>query len=277
MTNDELSQVNFVRGDITDPKVVAEIVLEHGITKIIHLAALQVPFCKADPLMGARVNVDGTINIFEAAKKAGIDQVVYASSIAVFGAPDEYPPGPLLHDAPTAPKTHYGVYKLANEGNARIYWNDDGIASIALRPYIVYGPGRDQGLTSDPTKAILSVLAGKPFQIAFSGTCVYHYAGDVADAFIKASRTKINGAEAFTMGGHSVSVTEIVSAIEAVIPAAANQISIVENDLPFPEDVDDRAVATALGSLPNLSLIEGVKQTAQIFKQALKVGQLTVS
>ncbi len=275
MTEKELSQVHFVKGDITDPEIVEQVVLEGGISKIIHLAALQVPFCKADPLMGARVNVDGSINVFEAAKKAGLDKVVYASSIAVYGAPDEYPAGPLQHDAPPAPKTHYGVYKLANEGTARIYWQDDGLSSIGLRPYIVYGPGRDQGLTSDPTKAILSVIAGKPFQIEFGGTYVYHYAGDVADAFILAADTEFQGAESFNLGGHSVPMSEIVAAIETALPAAAGKISIVDRGLPFPENVDDSAVITTLGQLPKMSLVDGMRQTAQLFEQALNAGTLT--
>ena len=277
MKEDDLSHVNFVKGDITDPKTVDFVVLDGGITKIIHLAALQVPFCKADPLMGARVNVDGTINVFEAAKNAGLKQVVYASSIAVYGEPGEYPPGPLQHDAVPAPKTHYGVYKFANEGNARIYWNDDGIASIGLRPYIVYGPGRDQGLTSDPTKAILSMIAGKPFQIEFGGKCVYHFAGDVADAFIRAANTDIQGAEAYNLGGHSVHMSEIVAAIETAIPAALDKITIVDKALPFPENVDDSAVVAKLGQLPNMSLADGMKKTAQIFENALNKGLLSVS
>ena len=119
MGEDEISRVRFIKGDITDLEVIRSAVAEHGITHIVHLAAMQLPFCKADPPLGAAVNVQGTVNIFEAAKSGGIRHVVYASSTAVYGPRDRYPAGPLMHDAPLDPRSHYGVYKQANEATAR--------------------------------------------------------------------------------------------------------------------------------------------------------------
>jgi nucleoside-diphosphate-sugar epimerase len=91
-------------------------------TNIIHLAALQLPFCKADPSVGAQVNVVGTVNIFEAAKRFGIRHVAYASSAAVYG----------MNEAFYTTLARYGLklrslrYKQANEGNAWVYYLDDG-------------------------------------------------------------------------------------------------------------------------------------------------------
>ncbi len=93
MEDDEIKRVRFVTGDITDIAMIRDALVEHGITHIIHLAAMQLPFCKADPPLGAAVNVGGTVNIFEAAKTCGIRHVVYASSTAVYGPRQEYPPG----------------------------------------------------------------------------------------------------------------------------------------------------------------------------------------
>ena len=140
----------FVQGDITEPKTISHTVADHGITHIVHLAALQVPFCKADPVLGAQVNVAGTVNVFEAAKQHGLAApIAYASSAAVYD-----------QDGEVAPRTLYGVYKLANEGTGRVYWQDDGVASIGLRPFSVYGPGRDQGITAGPTLAIDAAVRG---------------------------------------------------------------------------------------------------------------------
>lgn len=141
---DELAQVKFIAGDVTDLTLVERSMRESQTTHIVHLAGLQVPFCKADPSLGARVNVVGTVNVFESAKRLGIKHLSFASSIAVYGLSEEYPETVLSHDSVPKPRSHYGVYKQANEGTARIYWLDDGISSIGLRPYIVYGPGRDQ-------------------------------------------------------------------------------------------------------------------------------------
>ena len=83
------------------------------------------PFVRERPVVGAQVNVTGTVNVFEAAKAAGLrTTIAYASSAAVY---DE--------EGQVAPKTLYGVFKLANEGTARIYADESGIASIGLRPF----------------------------------------------------------------------------------------------------------------------------------------------
>src|SRR5262245_24996595 len=156
MEPDEMARVTFVAGDITDLAAVERALDEHAITNVIHLAALQVPFCKADPPLGARGKVVGTVNIFEAVarRRSRIDRVVYASSIAVYDAADSDPSGAAVQRDPSGhPATLYGVYKQANEGTARVYWQDARVASIGLRPYTVYGVGRDQGMTSMPTQA----------------------------------------------------------------------------------------------------------------------------
>jgi len=123
-----------VRGDITDRESLGRVVRDHGIRRVIHLAAWQVPLCRQDPPRGAAINVVGTANVFEVARAAAgqVERVVYASSAAVFGAPSLYPPGPLADDAPARPATHYGVYKVANEETARVYWEEHRIPSSAF-------------------------------------------------------------------------------------------------------------------------------------------------
>lgn len=274
MSDDELAQVRFITGDITDLATVERALGEAGVTHLIHLAALQVPFCKADPVLGSRVNVVGTINVFEAARRAGLPRVVYASSIAVYGPADEYPPEPVAHEAPLRPRTLYGVYKQANEGSARVYWLDHGLSSIGLRPYVVYGPGRDQGLTSDPTKAMLAAAAGRPYHLGFGGRFDLQLADDVAKTFIQAARTPFTRAEVFNLRGQFVHVRDIVAAIEAAEPGARGLITFVETPLPFPEDMDEAPLTAALGPLPNTPLAEGVATTIQMFKQALAAGRL---
>src|ERR1035437_3490720 len=129
----------FVPLDVAATAEVARVVQEHEITHIIHLAGLQVPFCAANPPLGAMVNVVGNVNIFDAVRvserRIGI---AYASSAAVFGASSAYSGGVVGDTSPLMPDTHYGVYKVANEGTARIYSLNNGIGSIGLRPFIVY-------------------------------------------------------------------------------------------------------------------------------------------
>ena len=187
-----------MRGDITDLDAFERTLDEHAITHVIHLAALQVPFCRADPPLGARVNVVGTVNVFEAvARRADrMGPVVYASSVAAYDALDDTTAGPAMQGVPS---TLYGVYKRANEGTATVYASERGVASVGLRPHTVYGPGRDQGLTSAPTTAMLAAAAGRPYRLPFGGAYQLQYAPDVAAAFVAAAR---GGADGAGLRGH---------------------------------------------------------------------------
>ena len=276
MSPEEIKKVHLRKGNITDLPFLEQALQDFGATHVIHLAALQVPFCKEDPPQGALVNVRGTINVFEAVKRLGLHKVVYASSTAVYGLSDEYPHGALPHEAPLKPRSHYGVYKQANEGNARVYWLDDGIASIGLRPYVVYGPGRDQGMTSTPTAAMLAAARGEPYHISFGGRFGLQYADDVARVFIKAARTDFQGAEVFNIGGTSVAMDEVVETIEAVVPSQKGTITFKDEALPFPEEIDNSHLVACLGPLRQTALTDGISETIAIFKDALKDGTIAI-
>src|SRR5678815_4035047 len=90
--NQDLQRVRFITGDITDKTAVLSALESSGAQRVIHLAGLQVPTCKADPVAGAMVNVIGTLNLFEAAKETGTRGVIYASSAAVYGMNDDNTP-----------------------------------------------------------------------------------------------------------------------------------------------------------------------------------------
>lgn len=275
MSDEEIRQVHFVRGDITDAAQITQALREHDVTHIIHLAALQVPFCRADPVLGAQVNVVGTVNLFVAARAAGIQRIVFASSAAVYGVEEEYPAGPLSHDAPLKPRTLYGVYKQANEGTARVFWLDHGISSIGLRPYVVYGAGRDQGLTSTPTKAMLAVVLGQPYHISYGGRFNMQYADDVAKIFIQSARSAFVGADVFNLRGSTPHMQDVVSAICTVKPHMTGKLSYEVKGLVFPPDLDDTPLVEAIGTLPHTRLIDGVTMTIDILEHAVATGLLS--
>ncbi len=264
-TPDELARVELVNGDVTDLDALERALDQHGITRVIHLAALQVPFVKADPVLGARVNVVGTVAVFEAVKRRldRIPGVVYASTAAVF-FPDD--PSPAPETGGTRPMTLYGVYKLANEGTARVYWADDGVPSIGLRPFVVYGPGRDQGITSTPTQAMAAAARGEGFEITFGGTAQYDYAPDVAHALVQASREVREGAGAFTFPGVTASMAEVVAAIEAAAPEVAGKITWPEQALAFPEELEHEGLEAGIGPIRKTPLADGVRETVERFR-----------
>lgn len=276
MTDDELAAVTFVAGDITDLAAVQGTLEEHGITNVIHLAALQVPFSRANPPLGALVNVVGTVNLFEAVKRSRgpMAPLVYTSSIGAFAAADANPQTHRLEEtAQGHPTTHYGVYKQANEGTARVYALDDGIASIGLRPMTVYGAGRDQGLTSSPTTAIAAAVLGVAYTIAFGGRTLYQYAEDVARTLLAASRSGLDGANVFNLGGSSVDMRAWIAAIERSVSEAAGSITFEAIELPFPSEIEHDSLA-ALGPLPVTPYEEGIQATVDLFRQLAADGRL---
>jgi len=277
LSPDEIQVISSYHGDVSCFEDVIHAFEDFQPTHVIHLAAMQLPFCKADPIQGALTNVVGTVNLFEAVKRIGLKMLVYASSTAVYGTADEYPQAPLAHDAILNPHSHYGVYKVANEGNAKVYWQDDGIASIGLRPYTVYGAGRDQGLTSTPTKAMLAAAVDRPYHISYGGRCAFQYGDDTGKIFIMASRTSFAGAEVFNIGGESVSVPGVIEAIEHSEPAMQGKITFNDQPLPFPPDVDNQELVRVLGPLPNTSLLDGVKETIDIYSAAVNDGSIPMA
>lgn len=269
LLTDQRGTMSFRQGDITDTGFVMGLVAEEEITHIVHLAALQIPFCQADPIGGSRVNVVGTVNVLEAARRSGIAGLSYASSVAVYGPPDLYPEG-VKDDSPLAPTTLYGVYKQANERSARVYAADYGVGSVCLRPCSVYGPGRDQGLTSAPTQAMLAAAAGRPYHIPYGGGSTFQHAEEVARLFIAAARAEAEGAHVYNMGGPSVSIAEIVSLIGAEAPGC--EITNGDQPLPLPDHYDGSGLDRLLGKVDYLSMEEGVARSIGRFRQLLADG-----
>lgn len=263
VTAEQRSAITEIRADVASKDEVDAVFARHLPTHVIHLAALQVPFCAADPVLGATVNVVGTVTVFEAARTFAVETpVVFASSVAAHDAIDG------LEDKPSLtghPGTHYGVYKWANEGTARVYWQDSQVRSIGLRPYVVYGVGRDQGLTSEPTKAMAAAAQGLGHVIPYTGRSQMQYTADVAAAFVAAARSAYEGAAVVNVPGTSVTVREIIELIEREVPAVAGKFDVVERELPFPSAVDSSDFEAVVGHVASTPLEEGIRETIGLY------------
>ena len=268
----ELAAVQVAVLDVNEVDAIEALARRQGVTGIIHLAALQMPFCAADPAAGARVNVQGTASIFEVVRRLGLGRLVYASSAAVYGPKERYAGEVVGPDAELFPTTHYGVFKVANEHAARVYWATDGIASIGLRPHSAYGPGRDQGVTSKPTVAMIAAATGRPYHVDFGGRYQFQFVEDVAAAFIAAARSDRPGAEVFSIGGPLVGVDEILDAIAGLEPWSRGRITAGERILPFPAAFDGAPLERAVGGLPVTSVADGVRRTIETYRGAIRSG-----
>jgi UDP-glucose 4-epimerase len=139
LTPKQLEQFRFVQGDITDLPHVLRTIKEHQIDRIIHLASWQVPACNANPPQALKIVCEGTINMFEAARIFNLKRVVWASSVAVFGSPEDYNYQQIANDAPHYPKFIYGACKSLCERYAAHYFDSYGVDTIGLRFTAVYG------------------------------------------------------------------------------------------------------------------------------------------
>jgi UDP-glucuronate 4-epimerase len=241
-----LERIRVVEGDVADPASIRAAFA--GVTHVVHLAALQYPYCRADHLAGARINVLGTVCVFDAALAAGA-KLVYASSIAAL-----------------ADGNLYGTWKRANEGTAAAYWAEDGFPSVGLRPALVYGVGRDRGVTASMTFAMEAAARGEPFHIVHGGRSPLNHAGDVARIVVRAARAVSEGASVYDVGGPVHDMGDVVEAIEDAMPGAR----ITFEDAPFaltPSRFDGAALEAALGPVEWRPLEHGVRETIDRFRE----------
>ncbi len=276
MSEEQVRRARFLAGDVTDLLALRAALATHQITHVVHLAGLQVPVCRADPLLGARVNVLGTLAVFEAVRLAQgqVQRLVYASSAAVFGPPEHYAAGPPADDVLLVPSTHYGVFKCCNEGNARIYFQDHGISSVGLRPWTVYGVGRDFGMTSEPTKAIKALALGRPYHITYGGRQDLQYVDDVAKVFVRCLEAPYTGAKSYNLRGDVVDLPAFHRALCQVEPAAAQLVTYGERQIAIAYDLDYGALQRDFGPPPRTPLVEGIRQTLELFRRLHAEGRL---
>jgi len=279
LDKEQLKKVHFLAGDVTDVIRLREALNSEQITHVVHLAGLQVPVCRANPIAGAQVNVVGTLAVFEAVRQAKkpVQRLIYASSAAVFGTPEQYPGGRLSDDVLLIPSTHYGVFKCCNEGNARIYFQDHGLSSIGLRPWTVYGVGRDFGMTSEPTKAIKSVALGRKYHITYGGWQDLQFVEDVAATFIRCLERPYSGAKSYNLRGQLVDLPAFHRALCEVAPQAASLISYGEQQIAIAYDLDDSALQRDQGPMPITPLVEGIRRTLEHFQRLNAEGRLDLA
>lgn len=253
------------RLDIREREQFTSLVERERPDAVIHLVSMLMPACKADAAACVEVNVQTFATVLDLARRHGFN-VVYASSAWVLNAP----PGTsaIGEEGWVDPQSLYGVFKLANEGMSRVYAKDYGITSNGLRPYIVYGPGRERGLTADVNLALLAASRGESYRIGFGGHVALHHVSDVARAFIRLALEPVDTGRVYNVRGSIVNMAEIVSAIEAAT-RKRDLVTFVEDPLPIAADLDDARLQKDYGPLPFMALVEGFKRTLDVYQHGL--------
>lgn len=250
---DFADSLEWVTADIADTRAVVD--AARGCERIVHLAGLLTPACKADPVLGAQVNLIGTLNAFLAARAHGMPSVIYMSSAGVFG-PDG---GPEPH-----PTTLYGAYKLASEHSARAFREDHGIASIGFRPYVVYGPGRDGGLSAGPTLACRAAARGEAYTMPITGPFDMIHVADVAAAFLAAVRMPLDDAHVVNLLGHPTTADDVVAAIGRAVPGA--RIDRAGDPLPISCPTSDATLDRLFPDWRPMGVEDGLRATIDFYR-----------
>jgi UDP-glucose 4-epimerase len=261
--SDRSREVISAEGSLTDRDRLQAVIEQHSVTHIIHLAALLTPACQQDPWLGCQVNVLGSVAVFEAARRSGrVRSLSYASSYAVYG-PEAG--GDAESNRPTM---FYGAFKQAVDLIAEQYWRHFGLASVAIRPHVVYGPERDQGLSAGPSLAARAAATGDEYRIGFTGRANYDYVEDVARAFVRAAFECPPGASVFDLIGEAATPEDFIREIDAVVPGSAARLAASGPVIPVSIPPKPNPLTNLFPDWATTPLRDGVKKTVDYYRAA---------
>ena len=237
-----------VRGDITQMTHLLEAIADHGVTRIVHLAALLPPVTEERPHTGLLVNIQGAANVFEAARWAKIERVVYASSIACYGDQSNFGDRAVTEDDPSLPFNVYGQTKAVNDFTAARYRERWGLDLRGIRICTVFGHGRATGLTGLIGGALISrpavgLPADIPVDPAEASSMIY--VDDAAEIFTRAVLSGDLRSPVYNTGGHLASVREIAGMVAEIVPGA--KITFGEAKVPHVYLVDNSRMLRDIG------------------------------
>jgi nucleoside-diphosphate-sugar epimerase len=232
-------------GAITDGSLILELCRRHRIEAAVHLASPLTQDVTARPMEGIRDICMGTAAVFAAAHEAGLRRVVWASSVAVFGAKSGYPPGPLANDACHRPPSLYGSCKSLCETLSRRAFEVDGLDVVGLRLSVVYGAGRLRGYMSYPSHLMRSAAAREAVHIPWSRQRLHwQYVEEVADMAAMALASNRPGAgRSFNTPGDCRSWGEVAEVLRLVRPAL--EVTVADEVDPALADVAEDYDASA--------------------------------
>ncbi|MBI2033711.1 MAG: NAD-dependent epimerase/dehydratase family protein [Candidatus Liptonbacteria bacterium] len=266
-------EVELRHGDIRSKEIYP---FFQGIDFVFHLAAKNcIPDCQKDPVGTADINVTGTANIFDAARRAGVKKVVYAESAAMY---EKIKTMPTPEDE-VMPETFYGISKLCNHLFAKAYQQFYGLKTVGLRYFNVYGPRQDYRRTIPPVASafIIKFLKGEQPIIFGDGTKRYDFihVDDINDFHLLCIKDSRVDNRVFNLGtGKNYSILELYDIVARIMGSNLKPVH-----KPAPEDgaetsLADNRRAKEMGWLPKTNLEDGLRGMVDYVKNEFKKGNI---
>ncbi len=265
---------DVVEGDIRDADAVEKAV--RGVQYVIHQAALtSVPRSVEEPLSTNDVNVTGTVNLLEAARRHGVKKFVYASSSSVYGDSEALP---KVEDMPISPRSPYAVAKLAGELYCRVFAAVYGMSTVSLRYFNVFGPRQDpySQYSAVIPLFIKALAAGERPTIFGDGeqSRDFTYVANVVRANLLACHCDLKGERVYNVAcGERLTLNSLFSKLRAILGAnvepvyAAARVGDVKHS-----QAGMRAIETELGYKVTVDVDEGLRRTVDWY---VRTGQST--
>ena len=260
-------QLEYIQGDINDREVLDRAM--EGAEYIIHQAAIpSVPRSVRDPVRSNRANVDGTLNVLNAAKDHDIEKVVYASSSSVYG---DTPTLPKVEDMKPNPKSPYAVSKLTGEYYCRVFSEVYDLKTACLRYFNVFGPRQDpkSQYAAVIPKFITSIMNDESPTIYGDGeqSRDFTFVKDVVKANILAMESKNEGIFNISRGDR-ITINQLVDMINDII---GKDVKAVNTD-PRPGDIkhslsDISLAKEKIGYEPDYDLDTALNETVDWYRK----------
>ena len=263
-------EVTVRRGDVTDPTDVLRAVRETGTTHVIHLAALLTNAAEENPRAAMRVNVEGTNNVFEAARTLDdrVERVAWASSAAIYAPPANYDDW-VTEDDLVRPDTLYGATKEYNEHQARVYREEFGVSDVALRPTVAYGPYRETGGSAFLANIVEKPALGESFSVEYGDQAIdWQHVADIAQAFRRAAFASEEDLtrRVYNVRGELATIREAAETVKGILPDADLAVSD-EGELPWTQTLDMTKAQEDLGYEPEYDLERGFRQYIDVLRE----------
>ena len=266
------SKVEFHQRDIRDRSLV-EILVDVDV--LFHLAAKNcIPDCQNDPVDTSDINVTGSVNVFESAKRANVKKIVYAESSALYEGSSLLP----TPESELAPQSVYAVSKLAGMTFAGVYQRFFGLRMTALRYFCVYGPRQDYRRSVPPVMSafILSLSQGNQPIIYGSGEKRrdFIYVDDVNDFHLRCITDDRTDGRTYNLGsGINFSVNEIFREVAGLLGSSVVPTYLPDQPGEALHTLADISAARSLGWAPKVDLRDGLcRSIAYIQREVIPFG-----